>query len=360
MACVLKEPKAKKRKIINFNILLNKLPIDIKIKIINYRILSNYKCSTLEAHNGAVNCILIHNDCIISAGNDKMIKVWDFKNKKLKKVLKGHLTSILCLKSYKKYIISSSLSNIIMIWDLNKSLYIRKINVSNEYLLYEKTLKFSIIGENIISIFQGRRRNANGWIERLKNFTQFWNINTGETKRFIRSTQEENKLYYIHTIITFGNNFIVFPNCSLIEIWDIKINQQIKLLQGHTEDIFTLNIKENLLISGSKDNTIKLWNLKTCQCLKTYNGHTDSVNSVIFHKKFIVSGSKDKTIKLWNINTTECLKTFLNGHSFDVTCILSYKDNIISASYDNTIKIWEEEKEIDTYKRFLKIKIPKV
>ncbi|OMO49463.1 hypothetical protein COLO4_38539 [Corchorus olitorius] len=52
-------------------------------------------------------------------------------------------------------------------------------------------------------------------------------------------------------------------------------------LQGHTRAVLCLSVGENMLFSGSADNTIRVWDTETLQCIKTLNGHADAVTSVI-------------------------------------------------------------------------------
>jgi WD40 repeat protein len=73
---------------------------------------------------------------------------------------------------------------------------------------------------------------------------------------------------------------------------------------------------------------------------KTLYGHTSAVQSVCTINNIIISGSYDQTIKIWDINTYECIKT-LDGHTDAVYSVFAINDIIISGSYDKTIKIHE-------------------
>jgi len=57
---------------------------------------------------------------------------------------------------------------------------------------------------------------------------------------------------------------------------------------------------EQLLASGSYDNTIKLWQVSTGRLLNTLSGHKNSVMSVAFSPDGrLASGDWDGVIKLW-------------------------------------------------------------
>ena len=55
---------------------------------------------------------------------------------------------------------------------------------------------------------------------------------------------------------------------------------------------------KQFLVSVSLDKTIKIWDLKSNQCIKTLDGHTERVNclEVLSNNQF-ASGSADKSIK---------------------------------------------------------------
>ncbi len=84
------------------------------------------------------------------------------------------------------------------------------------------------------------------------------------------------------------------------------------------------------------------------KCLHTLTDHSDVVNSVAIspNQNIIASGSLDQTIKLWNLATGELLHTF-NGHSSAVIDVAFSPDGktLASASnhefFDGSIKLWD-------------------
>ena len=72
---------------------------------------------------------------------------------------------------------------------------------------------------------------------------------------------------------------------------------QIAILQGHTDDVRCLIVHNNILYSGSWDNTIRAWNLDTNECITALQGHTSFVNCLIIHNNILYSGSSDNTIR---------------------------------------------------------------
>ena len=86
-----------------------------------------------------------------------------------------------------------------------------------------------------------------------------------------------------------------------------NLDQQIqlgkpKVLKGHTNVVMSVFVKDNLIISGSLDNTIRIWDIDSGICLKTLKCHRDTVRSVFVKDNLIISGSSDKTIRVTPIS----------------------------------------------------------
>ena len=71
-----------------------------------------------------------------------------------------------------------------------------------------------------------------------------------------------------------------------------------KVLEGHTNCVNSVAIKDNLIISGSRDDTIRIWDIDSGKCLKTLEDHIKCVSSVAIKDNLIISGSRDKTIRI--------------------------------------------------------------
>ena len=166
------------------------------------------------------------------------------------------------------------------------------------------------------------------------------------------------------------NSFAFSSNDNMLKIYDIE-NDKIKIYEGHSDFIMNITIKNNLIITSSKDNTIRIWNMiyikenkiDSVKCICILRGHSESVNcSDIYMKKnyFLISGCKDGSVKLWDINQIKKKKDNNiddNFHIIEIKESLSSKvahDNEInaikfspngkmlaSASYDKTIKLFE-------------------
>ena len=173
-------------------------------------------------------------------------------------------------------------------------------------------------------------------------------------------------------------NFVFSSNDNLLKTYDIEHNIN-KLYEGHTDFIMSILVKNDFVITSSKDNTIRIWkinnfiknenNYLSLKCICLLKGHSETVNcsDIYLKKNYLISGCKDGSIKLWNIQKLKELKEDNDeNEKMDLISInesLSSKvvhDDEINAikfspngkifasgSYDKTIKIFEISKNND-------------
>jgi F-box/WD-40 domain protein MET30 len=128
---------------------------------------------------------------------------------------------------------------------------------------------------------------------------------------------------------------------NTIKIWDIETGECIRTLRGHMLGIRTLQFDDTKLISGSMDSTIRVWNWRTGECISTYSGHTKGIIGVHFDGNLLASGSVDRTVKIWNF---EDKSTFsLRGHKDWVNAVRidAASRTVFSASDDCTVRLWD-------------------
>lgn len=129
-----------------------------------------------------------------------------------------------------------------------------------------------------------------------------------------------------------------------IKIWDLQTQQVAQTLNEHTNVVRSLSVSQNnILASGSDDNTIKIWDVSTQKLLQTLRGHSAPVWSVMLNSdgQTLVSGSADKTVRVWDLRTGS--SRVLEGHSQTVYSVALSLDGktIASGSEDKTIKLWD-------------------
>ncbi|PWA27224.1 hypothetical protein CCH79_00013900 [Gambusia affinis] len=120
--------------------------------------------------------------------------------------------------------------------------------------------------------------------------------------------------------------------------------QCLRTLVGHTGGVWSSQMRDNIIISGSTDRTLKVWNAETGECIHTLYGHTSTVRCMHLHEKRVVSGSRDATLRVWDIETGQCLHVLM-GHVAAVRCVQYDGRRVVSGAYDFMVKVWDPETE---------------
>lgn len=131
-----------------------------------------------------------------------------------------------------------------------------------------------------------------------------------------------------------------------VRVWRLPEATEIHSFFPHSRQIFKLLVlgDGDQLVSVSADKTVRICRLSTGECIRVFEGHTGEVNSVALaaNKGQLVSASEDCTLKIWDIESGSCLAT-LRGHSQIVWRVAVSSDCklIASGAADNTVRLWD-------------------
>jgi WD40 repeat protein len=123
----------------------------------------------------------------------------------------------------------------------------------------------------------------------------------------------------------------------LINYSPFVTGRSFQTLVGHVKGVSSIAVTpdDQLIVTGSSDNTLKVWELGTGTCRTTLIGHTQEVTTVTITQdgRYVLSGSEDKTIRVWDLLTGECSKIF-RGHKWAITSVkmIPHDRDFISAA----------------------------
>ena len=232
-------------------------------------------------HKGRINCVIkLSNGDIVTAGQDKTIKVWKLDNKSSLITLSGHKSMIWCINEIKgNKIISGSSDNTAVIWDLNAKKFDFELFKDKEIsvVLQLKSGKVLLCSSDKLILFD---------LESKKQLTSY------EIKPGVWSIKELSD----GTVAAgYGNGDV-----AILEVGN--------------------EIKVKILLKGHK---------KTVNCIIELENHK------------LVTSSDENNMILWDLNDPES-KYFIEGHTNNVACLAHLGGNrFASSSLDNTLKIWE-------------------
>lgn len=130
-----------------------------------------------------------------------------------------------------------------------------------------------------------------------------------------------------------------------IKRWDIRSGECIATLLGHTDDVQSLFVLDNCLFSGSSDLTTMVWDLRMNLPMGSLLGHKGAIHSIcaIPENDLVFTGSRDNTIRIYNSSTLSHRCTIETGHLDSLTRItrMPREDCILSVARDCSLKKWQ-------------------
>ena len=145
-----------------------------------------------------------------------------------------------------------------------------------------------------------------------------------------------------------GTHLAVACNSPAVRLYN-RNTWQCSLHPGHTDTVLCLACHEDsqLLVTGSKDNTIRVWRLEAggLTSVAVGAGHTKSVGGVAWAGDGVVSVSADTTLKVWSLNTETGTMVSTRteiAHEKDINCVAVSPDSglIVTGGQDKLAKLW--------------------
>ena len=210
-------------------------------------------------------------------------------------------------------LISASDDKTIKIWNLETGECLKTLNDHKNYV-------------NCILIISNNRFMSGSEDKTIK----IWDLNTYECLNTLENDSKVSSLCLI-------SESQVACSClgGSIHIWDLNSFKNVKSFRAHDDWIkYLLLVDKTKLVSCSISGKIKVWSLDTFECINVLEGHSDIVFYLELNSKGnLVSCSEDKTIKIWQIETGEMLKSIEFKNPVNCTQLLN--DSLLAAALDN-------------------------
>lgn len=278
----------------------------------------NYFCRLKENINfpdTSVLNFLYHEGNLVTACDDKTIKIWDIENKKVLNVLQSHQSAIYSLCINEDILISSSSDRTLKFWEVDSWNLLGTILGHSSHV-------YSVITFDNIFISASIDKTIKIWDFNTKKLLKV--INTGENSA-LSIARCQNKLF-------------AGLSDGTIQVWDINTGGFLLSVKEHTESVNAVFSDGNIVISGSKDKSIKIWDSEL-NLINTLKGHNSGIWTLFIDKNKLISGGDDKTVRIWDIDSARLLST-MDGHKDWVSCVTSERGLLFSSDASGMIKIW--------------------
>jgi WD40 repeat protein len=279
--------------------------------------------SLLIGHKNKVNSLAILQDGnIISASDDKTLKVWDIK-------------TLQCIFTIED---DSMINSVIVLNDgtIVYCTYSIKVQETKDDYNSFKTIDLEDYRalNNLVLL-----SNDNLAISASNKFGLGSVVLTLDPSDDYKCIKSLSFLYKVDCIINLLSNIFI-SSANMIHVYNIDEDyKEIERLGEHWGYVYSLAYveKANLLISGSNNKNIRIWNMDDYKCIKTINCDAAVKCLLALPNGYFLSAYYDNTVKVWTTNDFECIHTF-NLHKQVITSMIMVDDNkVVSASFEKNI-----------------------
>jgi WD40 repeat protein len=271
-----------------------------------------------------VTSVAVSGNRIVSIHKTSKPKVWDVGTGELVRTLNADYIPDLLAIASDRIVIGEKMSNLIEIWnartgDLERSIDFFKLGNYDDNKL------------SSIAITSNGKRIVCG----IDKDMMALNADTGETIRKVNAGSRITSVA-IDKYPIFGRGYQ-----EDAVIWT-NIDPFYYLLEGHTKFVTSVATSGDLVVTGSRDQTVKVWNAKTQTLIHTLEGHKNTVFTVAIAGNIVVSSSLDDTVKMWNADTGALIQTLKVKRISSTTSLAFDGTRIVIGGPDNNIQVWSD------------------
>lgn len=314
----------------------------------------------ISGHEGWVRSIAVDptNEWFASAGNDRLIKIWDLASGRLKLSLTGHISPVrkIAISDRHPYLFSASEDCEVKCWDLEQNMVIRNYHghLSGVYCIaMHPTLNILATG--------GRDSSVRVWDMRTKHAIFVLGGHSNAVQSLVAQASEPQ--------------FISGAMDKQVRLWDLAAGKCSVALTNHKKSIRALAIhpSEYTFVSGSADNN-KVWKCPKGQFERNIGGHTSIVQACVIKEEsngssILIAGTDNGYLHFWDWRSGHKYQSYegvaqpgsmsAENGIFDIKLDQS-GSRLITAECDKTVKIYREDPDASPETHPLNWKAPKI
>jgi WD40 repeat protein len=349
---------------------------------------------SLSGHQSLIHDLVIMSDGqrVISAANDRTIKVWNLKNgEDLFTLADSACVESIVVLPDGKHIVSAAGKGAIKVWDLENRKELGTLGVHHNVHAIAVTpdgrrvisgasdgsLKVWNLDDSLqlpaqpshatwvdfVSVMPNGQQAMS--VSKRDGIVKIWDLLTG--KELLTSERQRT----IKAIAALPNGYLAL-SCyqdGSVKIWDLQSGKEFYTINIPTSTVyvstpagaipleaslaqltvaFAVTPDRQVAFFGLADGTLKVLHLKRKVELFTLCGHTQQISAVTItpDEQRIISSSFDGSIRFWELETGRQIFA-LKSHEQPINTFALTLDNqyLISASHDGTLKVWDLQRQ---------------
>ena len=294
---------------------------------------------TLEGHTGSVQAVAFHPDGhrLASGSMDGTVRVWDASSRKEVRTMRGHTGPVrgVAFSPDGRWLASGGEDRSVKVWDARTG---------------EERLTLRGHGDRVscVAFSPDSRRLASGSHDRT---VKLWDVATGrEAGTLTGHTQGV-------TALAFSPDGALLASATRVldvrldvqaevKVWDAASGRTVLALAGHPHDVTSVAFSPDgqRLATASRDRTVRLWSVATGEAISTLRGRR-AFRAVAFSPdgRRLAAAGDDRSVRIWNATRGQGPLT-VHGHPGFVVLAVAFSPNgkrLASAGADGTVRLWD-------------------
>ncbi|NXX19599.1 ZN106 protein, partial [Podargus strigoides] len=124
-----------------------------------------------------------------------------------------------------------------------------------------------------------------------------------------------------------------------ISVRDARNGLLLRTLEGHSKTILCMkaSVVNDLVFSGSSDQSVHAHNIHTGELVRIYKGHNHAVTVVNILGKVMVTACLDRFVRVYELQSHNRLQVY-GGHTDMIMCMTIHKSMIYTGCYDGSVR----------------------
>ncbi len=203
-----------------------------------------------------------------------------------------------------KFLVSAGEDKLIRVWDWRAGQTVRtirgEVGTGSDGKIY--ALALSADGRTLaVAGYLGSYTGKKPAAEEDSNKIRIYDFNTGEIKAILKGhTNVINTLAFSPD----GTRLVSGGFDKSAIVWDVASGRMLRVLLGHTAEVYAVGFTPDgqRVATGSYDKTLRLWSVSSGALIAEMKGHRDKVYRLAVNPVdgSIASGSNDHEVRIWN------------------------------------------------------------
>ncbi|NXD80784.1 ZN106 protein, partial [Halcyon senegalensis] len=278
-----------------------------------------------EGHLAAVNAIQIFGNLLYTCSADKTVCAYNLVSRKCVAVFEGHTSKVNCLlvtqtNGKNAALYTGSSDHTINCYNIKTRVCMEQFKLEDRVLCLHSRWRILYAGLANGSVVTFSIKNN-------KHVDTFECHGPRAVSCLATAQEGARKLLVVGSY-----------DCT-ISVRDARNGLLLRTLEGHSKTILCMkaSVVNDLVFSGSSDQSVHAHNIHTGELVRIYKGHNHAVTVVNILGKVMVTACLDKFVRVYELQSHDRLQVY-GGHTDMIMCMTIHKSMIYTGCYDGSVR----------------------